>query len=126
MDTEKFPGIAIEPYDESGDFVSIDQQMRIYCGLAVADYYILGDAHGYLRAVDQRGNLRWQYFLGSTLTGMAMADDGQTLWAASCTGIIHKLRLGRGQRDTHVIGTGQHYEDFRLLFWKGEETPLFW
>ena len=94
--------------------------MRIYVGLAVRDHYILGDAHGYVRAIDTHGKCLWRHFVGSTITGLAISPDEQVLWVGSCTGMIHKLRLGKGHRDDQTIGNGEHFEEFRMIFWKGE------
>ena len=120
MPTSGLNGLKVEAYKESSLYTVIEDGMRVYCGLAYEDFYILGDAYGYLRAVDKRGNLKWRHFLGSTLGGVALSDDGKTLWAASCSGMIHKLRLGQGHRDNQTIGNGNHYEDFRSIVWKDE------
>ncbi|WP_426790673.1 hypothetical protein [Sphingobacterium sp. WOUb80] len=126
IDTVKLKGINIEPYSESDQYNVIDDNMRVYVGIAIDDYYILGDAYGYIKAIDKNGKKLWQHFLGSTISGITASDDGLTLWAASCSGMIHKLLLGKGHRDKHTIGDGNHYEDFRLLIWKGESQPLKW
>lgn len=122
VDTTKLEGLQIPPYEESEEYTIIDEVMRVYCGIAYDDLYVLGDAYGYIVAVNQQGKMQWRYFLGSTISGMTISDDKQTLWAASYAGIIHKLSLGKGQRDTHVIGNGNHYEEFRLLVWKDKKV----
>lgn len=104
----------------------LDEAMRIYAGVSVENYYILGDAYGYIKAIDKAGNLLWQHFLGSTIGSMAISDDGKTLWVGSYSGFLHRLSLGKGHRDTHTIGTGNHYEDFRLICWKNEEKIWRW
>jgi hypothetical protein len=98
----------------------------VYAGVATGFGYILGDAFGYIRAFTKDGRKLWRHFLGSTITGMAISDNGQTLWVGTAAGIVHKLLLGKGHRDTHTIGNGDHYEAFRMIFWKGERTPLIW
>jgi hypothetical protein len=112
--------------EESDDFKIIDDGMRVYAGVACEDFYILGDAHGYIRAMDKNGNHLWQHFLGSTISGMAISDDQQTLWVGSYSGMLHKLTLGKGHRDKHTIGDGQHYEDFMLLIWTDEPQVWRW
>lgn len=116
----------IESYTESDQYNVIDDSMRVYVGVAIVDYYILGDAYGYIKAFDKNGIKRWQHFLGSTISGITASDDGHTLWVASCSGMIHKLLLGKGHGDKHTIGDGNHYEEFRLLIWKEESQPLKW
>lgn len=124
VDSDKFDGVNIEQYSESEDYILIDEGMRVYTGLATKDFYILGDAYGYIRAFDKKGNNLWRHFLGSTICGMTISDDEQTLWVGSYSGMLHKLQLGKGHRDSHVMGNGNHYEEFRLLIWK--EEPQIW
>lgn len=125
VDTSKLDGAAIEAYGERGDYVDIDESMRVYAGVAADGYYILGDANGYLKALDKEGKQLWRHYLGSTINGMCLSDDGKTLWVGSYSGMLHKLRLGAGHRDEHTIGNGNHYEDFRIIFRKGKPA-LFW
>lgn len=121
VDTDKLNGIEIEAYEESKDYKTIDEEMRIYVGISTTNYYILGEAYGYIKAFDKNGKKIWRHFLGSTISGMAISDDENTLWIGSSSGILHKLHLGKGHRDKHTLGNGNHYEEFRLLIWKNEE-----
>ena len=100
--------------------------MRVYVGTTTKDYYILGDAYGYIKAFDKNGNCIWRHYLGSTISGITISDNEQTLWVSTYAGILHKLKLGKRHRDTHTIGNGNHYEDFRLILWKDEEKELWW
>jgi len=120
VQANKLDGIKIEAWEDSSTYITIDNDMRVYCGIAYEDYYILGDAYGYIKAIDKNGILKWRHFLGSTIGGIAISEDQKTLWVASCTGMIHKLRFGEGYRDKHTIGNANHYEDFRLIAWKDE------
>lgn len=124
VDGKNLNGIEIEAYSDSDDYVVIDEDMRVYSGVATSDYYILGDAYGYIKAFDKKGNTIWRHYLGSTINGMAISDDEKTLWVGSYSGMLHKLHLGKGHRDDHTIGNGDNYEDFRLLIWKDE--PQIW
>ncbi|WP_159023667.1 hypothetical protein [Formosa sp. L2A11] len=120
VDTSNLKDISITAYEESEDYTTIDDGMRVYCGVATSKYYILGDVYGYIKAVDAKGNCIWKYFLGSTITGITISDNEKTLWVGSALGMLHKLQLDKGFRDTHTIGTGKHYEEFRLVLWKDE------
>lgn len=120
VDTISLNGLKVEAYAESDLYTVVDDGMRVYCGIAIDDYYILGDAFGYIKAIDMKGQLKWRHFLGSTIGGITISDNKEILWVASCTGMIHKLRLGKGHRDSHTIGNGNHFEDFRLIIWKNE------
>lgn len=124
VDSDKLNGISIDAYAESDEYKIIDDAMRVYVGLATSKYYILGDAYGYVKAFDKNGNKIWRHFLGSTISGMTISDDEKTLWVGSSSGILHKLILGKGHRDNHTIGNGNHCEEFRLLIWKNE--PQIW
>jgi hypothetical protein len=119
-------GLKIEAYTEDNRYTVIDDDCRVYVAVATSDYYILGDAVGYIKAFNKEGKKLWRYFLGSTITGMTISEDEKTLWVGACTGIIHKLKLDTGQRDNHTIGNGNHYEEFRMIFWKNEPQPLIW
>jgi len=122
VSSEKLNGINIPEYEESPLYKTIDEGMRVYCGTVASDLYILGDAHGYIRAIDHNGKCIWRHFLGSTISGITISDDEKTLWIGSYSGMLHKLQLGKGFRDDHTIGNGNHYEDFRLILWKEEPT----
>jgi len=124
INSDQYVGADIEAYTESDDYTVIDEEMRVYAGTATGDYYILGDAYGYIKAFDKAGNLLWRHFLGSTISGITLSDDEKNLWIGAHSGILHKLRLDKGRRDTHTIGNGNHYEEFRLLIWKNE--PQIW
>ncbi len=119
--TSEVQGMDIEAWKESDRYITIDDGMRVYHGIATSQTYILGDAYGYIRAIDKNGHCVWRHFVGSTISGITVSDDEKTLWVASCAGIIHKLQLGKGHRDKHTIGNGNHYEDFRILIWKDQE-----
>ncbi|WP_103070400.1 hypothetical protein [Aquimarina sediminis] len=125
VDTDTITGLKIEAYEESETYKVIDDGMRVYTGLTTKEYYILGDAYGYIKAFDKEGKCVWRHFLGSTISSLTISDDEKTLWVGSCSGMIHKLRLGKGHRDNHTIGDGNHFEEFRLILWK-EEPILMW
>lgn len=125
VSTENMENLKVEAYEESENYTVIDEGMRVYAGISTKDLYILGDAYGYIKAINQKGECVWRHFVGSTIGGLAISDDESILWVASCTGMIHKLHLGKGHRDNHTIGNGDHYEEFRLILWK-DEPVMFW
>lgn len=103
-------------YDEEDEknFTLIDDAMRVYAGVATQDFYILGDAYGYIKAVGKDGRKIWRHYLGGTIKSMALSEDGSVLFVGTYGGRLHKLRLGAGQ-DSHTIGNGNHKEEFRLI-----------
>ena len=96
------------------DFTLVDDEMRVYAGVATQDFYILGDAYGYIKAVGKDGRKIWRHYLGGTIKSMAISEDGGVLFVGTYGGRLHKLRLGAGQ-DSHTIGNGNHKEEFRLI-----------
>jgi len=115
-----------DAYTENYSHTVIDKNCRMYTAIATAGYYIFGDAAGFIKAIDKDGKNLWNYFLGDTIISLAISDDEKTLWVASCSGMIHTLTLNAGQRDNHSVGNGNHYEEFRVIFWKNELQPLIW
>ena len=96
------------------DFTLVDDEMRVYAGVATRDFYILGDAYGYIRAVGKDGRKIWRHYLGGTIKSMAISEDGGVLFVGTYGGRLYKLRLGAGQ-DSRTIGNGNHKEEFRLI-----------
>lgn len=105
---------------------TINEEDRIYAGVATEAGYIWGNANGYIISYDYEGNRLWQYYIGGTISGMAVSEDESTLYVGTYAGGLHQLKLNIGHRDNHTIGTGQHYEECRWLFWKNESGPLKW
>ena len=107
---------------------TLQEGARVYTAVARDDEFIIGDAHGYLRAFDSQGNFRWQYFIGGTLCSLDLSRDGRKLAVSSYAGILCILDLESPERDPYAIGTGSRHpvELWRWLFWKSEERPLRW
>jgi hypothetical protein len=124
--TTNLQGLKIAARTEDSRYTIIDKNHRVYAAVSTSAHYIFGDASGNIKAFDREGKNSWRHFLGSTISSMAIADDEKTLWVASWAGMIHKLKLNAGLRDDHTIGNGNHYEEFRIIFWKNEPEPLVW
>ncbi len=72
------------------DFTLVDDEMRVYAGVATRDFYILGDAYGYIRAVGKDGRKIWRHYLGGTIKSMAISEDGACyLWVRTEAGCIN-------------------------------------
>jgi len=104
----------------------INEEDRVYAGVATEEGFIWGNASGYIKAYDYKGKYLWQYYIGGTISGMAVSEDESTLYVGTYAGGLHQLKLNAGQRDNHTIGTGKHYEECRWIFWEGEDGPLKW
>lgn len=118
-------GLDTEHYSEDPRTPLLQDGARIYAGVARDGEYIVGDAHGYLRAFGENGKEHWQHYLGSTISAMDISADGRTLVAASHAGFISLIALDSG-RPQWQIGTGEHREIRRWLCWKGLDEPLAW
>ena len=87
-------GLEVEAYsyDEEGEknLTLIDDAMRVYAGVATRDFYILGDAYGYIKAVGKDGRKIWRHYLGGTIKSIALSQDGVCyLWVHTAAGCIN-------------------------------------
>ena len=119
------PGLDTDFYADDPRTPTLQSGARVYAGAHRADEFIVGDAHGYLRAFCETGEARWQHFIGSTVTAMDISADGKALVAATCAGFVSFIRLDDGQAAPWQIGTGPHRETHRWVFWKSF-PPLLW
>ena len=124
--TSALPGIETEPYEESSDITVLEEGARVYAGVSRDDEFIIGDASGYLRAFTKTGKPKWLHFIGSSIGDIDIAGDGKTLICSTYAGFISILDLDKGNMESYEIGTGEHHERMRWLFWKNERTPLVW
>ncbi|HKU98378.1 MAG TPA: WD40 repeat domain-containing protein, partial [Vineibacter sp.] len=123
---DQLPGHESDYYAEVDAITVIEPSARVYAGVARDDEFILGDANGYVRAVSRAGEARWQHFIGSTISAMDMSSDGKTLVVGTYAGFVSIIDLDAGRKQPYQIGTGDHLERRRWLFWKTEERPLAW
>ncbi|KTC41537.1 hypothetical protein AO265_26025 [Pseudomonas sp. ABAC61] len=119
------PGLATDFYSDDPRTPVLQQGARVYAAASRGDEFIIGDAYGYLRAFSDTGEERWQHYVGSTFSAMDISPDGKSLVAATYAGIIVRIELDRG-RPAWQIGTGEHHEVQRWLFWKDLAKPLLW
>jgi len=130
-----WPGMKPIPYTEQSDdsddprSPTLQDGARVYCGVhrqtENGGEWVVGDAYGYLRAFSETGEVRWQMFIGSTIGAMDISADGKTLVAATCAGFIAVIAMDAGA-EPWQIGTGQHRELRRWVFWKDQKQPLLW
>ena len=120
------PNLETESYSLDDRLVMLEGQSRIYAAVFQNDKLILGDAYGYLRAVDKKGNLLWEHFIGSSIGDIDISPDGKMLVASTYAGFLSIIALDTGKPDPYTIGTSTHREIRRWLFWKKEKRPLAW
>ncbi|CAK9889952.1 MULTISPECIES: hypothetical protein [Pseudomonas] len=119
------PGLKTDFYSDDPRTPVLQDGARVYAGASRNDEFIVGDAYGYLRAFGEDGQERWQHFIGSTISAMDISPDGKTLVVASHAGFISVIALDTSRPDWQ-IGTGEHAEVHRWLFWKQLDRPLRW
>ncbi|QDY81971.1 hypothetical protein FQU75_00380 [Paenibacillus polymyxa] len=103
----------------------INEEMRVYAAVALTQGSILGDAYGYLRLIDREGRELWRYFVGSTISGLAVTPDEGMLAVGTYGGMLHLIDLQSGTKDEYSIGTASLHEIGRWLLWRNYE-PLRW
>jgi hypothetical protein len=99
---------------------------RVYAAATRDNEFIVGDAGGYIRAFDTTGKYRWQQFIGSSVGDIDISADGRRLAVSTYAGFLSIFHLDAGRQHPHQIGNGNHLEERRWIFWRGELTPLIW
>jgi hypothetical protein len=99
---------------------------RVYAAVSRRDEFIIGDAAGYIRAFGTDGTYRWQHFIGSSVGDIDISADGLRLAVSTAAGFLSIIRLDAGRQPPYQIGNGNHFEERRWIFWKGEPAPLIW
>ncbi len=120
------PGLKTEPYELDDRLLQLEEGSRVYAAATRGDAFIIGDASGYLRSFDLKGEPLWQHFLGSSMGDIDVSRDGRRLVATTYAGFLCILDLDTGEADPFAIGTSTHKERRRWLFWKNEPQPLIW
>ncbi|WP_348622046.1 hypothetical protein [Paenibacillus polymyxa] len=103
----------------------MNEEMRVYAATALTQGSILGDAYGYLRLIDREGRELWRYFVGSTISGLAVTPDESMLAVGTYGGMLHLIDLQSGTKDEYSIGTAPIHETARWVIWRNYE-PLRW
>ncbi|MEM9943774.1 MAG: hypothetical protein AAF939_19585, partial [Planctomycetota bacterium] len=124
--TKLLLGLVTAPYGEDERITVLEKSSRVYAGTARKDEFIIGDASGYVRAFGTDANPRWQLFIGSSVGDIDLSADGSTLAVSTYAGFLSIIKMDAGKQAPHQIGTSQHMETRRWIFWKNEKTPLIW
>ncbi|MGP0578848.1 hypothetical protein ACTP13_17850 [Paenibacillus peoriae] len=107
------------------EWLMMNEEMRVYAATALTQGSILGDAYGYLRLIDREGRELWRYFVGSTISGLAVTPDESMLAVGTYGGMLHLIDLQSGTKDEYSIGTAPIHETARWVIWRNYE-PLRW
>jgi hypothetical protein len=79
-----------------------------------------------MRAFSTDGTYRWQHFIGSSVGYIDISADGLKLLVSTAAGFLSIISLDAGRQPSYQIGNGNHLEERRWIFWKGEPAPLIW
>lgn len=106
-------------------------EWRVYASTRLAaspleSVTVLGDAHGYLHAVDATLRSPWSHHVDGTLASLDSSPDGSVLVAGTCAGYLVVLERSEAGMDPFSIGTSPYAESYRWVFWSGETGPLRW
>ena len=107
------------------DWPIMDEIARVYASVEIPEGMVLGDAYGYLKCIDKKGQEVWRHFVGSTICSLALSPDQSRLAVGTFGGMVHILDLHADQMDDYSIGTGTLREVERFVVWRGEQ-PLRW
>jgi hypothetical protein len=124
--TKLLPGLKTKSYEVDQRLILLEEGSRVYAGVFRGDEFIVGDASGYLRSFDVFGKFRWQHFIGSSIGDIDVSADGKTLVVTTYAGFLCNIDMKTGKPDRFTIGTADHRERRRWLFWKTEPKPLVW
>ena len=123
---QDLPGLDTDYYADDPRTPTLQEGARVYAAVHRGDEFIIGDAGGYVRAFSHTGEQRWQQYVGSTVSAMAISMDGKTLIVATYAGFLCTFALDASGAEPWQIGTGAHREVQRWVFWKSWDRPMLW
>ncbi|MES2612345.1 MAG: WD40 repeat domain-containing protein [Pseudomonadota bacterium] len=124
-----YNGITIAtPADAADDTEGtvVDAQWRVYASATLPGMVVMGDASGYVYAMDDEGRTLWRHHVGSSISAIEASPDGSTLLVGSYGGYLAVLQRTETGLDPYSIGTSPYTEASRWIFWDNEPTPLRW
>ncbi|MDP3165980.1 MAG: WD40 repeat domain-containing protein [Hydrogenophaga sp.] len=126
VDASLLPALASGSEGETQEAPAINTQWRVYASATVPGVVIMGDANGYLHAVDDTGQNLWRHHIGSTISAIDVSPDGSSILACSYGGYLVHLEHVETGMDPYSIGTSLYVETRRWIFWSDEAAPLRW
>lgn len=116
---------AVDAADDAEGTV-VDAQWRVYASATLPGQVVIGDADGYLHALDDEGRTLWRHHVGSSISAIEASPDGSTLLVGSYGGYLAVLERKETGLDPYSIGTSPYTEVRRWIFWSSEDAPLRW
>lgn len=119
---DELRGLRLPEWEEDVRLLPLQGGARVYASSFHDGAYLLGDAHGYVRAMYGSGDLAWQHFTGSSLGGIDVSPDGTRLAIGTYAGFLSLCERDDAP-DPFQIGNGPFRERIRYVRWAGE--PLW-
>lgn len=111
---------------QDGEGTLVNTRWRVYASATLPGLAVMGDADGYIHALDGEGNILWRHHVGSTISAVEASADGNTLLVCSYGGYLAVLERTEAGLDPYSIGTSPYTEVRRWIFWDNEPAPLRW
>ncbi len=111
VSTSLLPGLEAERCDER--IPMLEDYSRIYAGVHRQGEFIIGNADGHLRAFDEKGEPKWQHYIGANIESIDISSDEKTLVCSTSAGSISIMDLDAGKSEEYEIGNGGHTEKRR-------------
>lgn len=111
--------LRVPEYTEHSALRTLDQRCRVYDSSFSDGAFLLGDAHGYVRAVKPGGDDAWNHFLGSSIGGIDVSPSGERLAIGTAAGFLSILERD-DTPDAAQIGTSPFRERIRYVRWTGQ------
>jgi len=123
--TKLFGNYSTEMYKLDNNHVLLNDEDRVYAAVSSNNLYITGNAAGYVRGFDRKGNNLFKIFLGSSIGDIDISKDETRLLVSTYAGFIALYDLNADVKADHQIGIGNVLELQRWIFWKNE-VPMLW
>ncbi len=124
-----YNGITIAtPVDAADDTEGtvVNAQWRVYASATQPGMVVMGDASGYVHAMDDEGRTLWRHHVGISISAIETSPDGSLLLVGSYGGYLAVLQRTETGLDPYSIGTSPYAEVRRWIFWDTETSPLRW
>ena len=107
----------------SGEVAALSSSM-VGASAALPGGFVFGDSQGYVRLYDHVGQSTGELFVGGAVSTFDALPGGRQLAVGTDAGTVHLLDFD--QRDAFSLGTVDHREVRRWIFWRSEPSALIW
>lgn len=119
-EVKELVGLELGAYEEDIRLLPLQQGARVYDSAFHEGHWLLGGAHGYVRAMTPGGDLGWQHFIGSSIGGIDVSPSGERLAIATAAGFLALLEKD-DTPDPYRIGYRSPFKErIRYVRWAGD------